>query len=266
MFIQYETNHSIVIYIQKSGTLKDPKLSQNISEILIVLIPLIMRGNTSWVWKKWVTHDCYFRLTTSTVGINVTDSWNLIVFHSLFHPRVQHIYANGNMPLKSFAGILAAELLQLAEREDEKSRMAQKRNLRMIESSLNEPTDDSSDVSDVIEEFEDNNNTEKEQEGSSLIYSFETASGATIDGCKPVDVIMDGYGKAHTVTRFPIVQTGLKQKKRARVQACACCKKETRIFCHECGVAYCYSKGNDGHGRKCFQRHIPSRTCRRINM
>ena len=27
-----------------------------------------------------------------------------------------------------------------------------------------------------------------------------------------------------------------------------------------------YSKGNNGHGRKCFHRHVPARRCRRVNL
>ena len=170
------------------------------------------------------------------------------------------------MPLKSFAGVLAAELLQLADREDEKMRMMQKRRVRMLENSLSEDCDDDQNESEDNDNLDDTNNTDEEIEVSKALDSFKTVSGVTIDGCKPLDVIMDGNGFSHTVTRFPVIQTGLRQKKRARVQACACCKKETTVFCHECGVPYCYSKGNNGHGRKCFHRHVPARRCRRVNL
>ena len=44
--------------------------------------------------------------------------------------------------------------------------------------------------------------------------------------CKPIDVIMDGNGDAHILTRFAVVQTGSKQNRRARVQQCSECEKQ----------------------------------------
>ena len=100
--------------------------------------------------------------------------------------------------------------------------------------------------------------------GGGSVYSYKTNTGVCINNCKPIDVIMDGI-EAHTLMRFAVVQKGSKQKRRARVQQCSECGKETTMFCNECGVPYCYSRGNNGHGNKCFQRHIPARTFVRIN-
>ena len=97
------------------------------------------------------------------------------------------MYTNGHMPLKSFAGVLAAELLQLADKEDEKLRKAQKRVFRDLDTSTSEESYES--VSESVE-YEEIDNTEEEHS----VYSYKTSSGVSIDGCKPVDLTMDGNG------------------------------------------------------------------------
>ena len=46
--------------------------------------------------KKWVTQDPYFRLTTTKIGMDVTDAWMLINHHGLFHASILNRYAVTN--------------------------------------------------------------------------------------------------------------------------------------------------------------------------
>ena len=152
--------------------------------------------------------------------------------------------------------------------EDEKLRVGKKRRYATIEISLSDKSAESSLPECTEVEDSEEGSVPSIQSGSvkrGSDYSYKTNTGVHINNCKPIDVIMNGNGDAHTLTRFVVIQMGSKQKRRARVQQCRKCGKETTMFCNECGVSYCYSRGNNGHGRKCFQRHIPARTCVQIN-
>ena len=198
-------------------------------------------------------------MTTTHIGLNVTDTWHLVLFHSLLPVQVSRLYNEGRVTLRSFAGILSAELLKLADIEDENSRILQKRQLAM--SSDNEEDEVVNNGTVVVDMDVDSG----EVVTGPPSYFYMTKSGRRIDNCKRIDTEIDGNGNSHTLTRFPIVQTGKRQKRRALAQKCDTCGKDTTMFCYECGISYCYSKGNSGHGRKCFQHHIPSRTCRNVN-
>ena len=91
--------------------------------------------------KKWVTQDCYFRLTSTFYGQGVTDSKHLMVLHSLFPLSVCKRFADiggdeRSIPLKSYAGNLAAQLLERADIVEEEERMVRKRTILGLETSV----------------------------------------------------------------------------------------------------------------------------------
>ena len=104
---------------------------------------------------------------------------------------------------------------------------------------------------------------EQEEEDNNLTYVM--MSGRRIEQCIPIKEFIDGNGMKHTLAKFPVIQTGIKQKKQARVQVCRACSKETTMFCFECGKPLCFSVDGRGHGRLCFQEHIPRRSSGRIS-
>jgi hypothetical protein len=69
--------------------------------------------------KKWVTHDPYFRLFMTLLGINVADCWKLSHYHNLFHINNSNstfsMDREDAMSIKKFAGILAKQLLKFAD-------------------------------------------------------------------------------------------------------------------------------------------------------
>ena len=72
---------------------------------------IIKQDNLNLLSKKWLTDDAYIRLFTTLVGINVTDTWKLAAHHHL----LSYCQEN-NCTILSFAGILAKQLLILADR------------------------------------------------------------------------------------------------------------------------------------------------------
>ena len=61
--------------------------------------------------KKRIMDDAYFRLFTTLVGINVVDTWKLASHHRLLSYR-----QGKNYTIFSFIGILAKQLLVLANK------------------------------------------------------------------------------------------------------------------------------------------------------
>ena len=59
--------------------------------------------------KKWLTDNAHFRLSTTMIGINATDTWKLALFHRLLSYR-----QGKNNTVLSFMGILAKQFLTLA--------------------------------------------------------------------------------------------------------------------------------------------------------
>ena len=72
--------------------------------------------------KKWCTHDPYFRLRTTMEGIGTCQVWFLSRFHCIFE-RFNLTQQDGNdvfiakrhLPVKRFAGILANQLIRVAD-------------------------------------------------------------------------------------------------------------------------------------------------------
>ena len=67
--------------------------------------------------KKWETRDPYFRLTTTMIGINTTDAWNISRHHLLFSKLQQKQHAEQAVTMLTFAGILTKQLLIKANNE-----------------------------------------------------------------------------------------------------------------------------------------------------
>ena len=211
--------------------------------------------------KKWITHDCYFRLTTTKIGIDVTDTWHLMHWHRLFPFAVMQRFnfaedGNRNMPIRTFAGSLAAQLLKKAKVLEEEQSLLTKRKVECI----------SSDGESYEEDEMEINTNESIEEANNNGLTYITNGGTELKGCKVVSTFKDGNGSIHTLCKFPVVQTGKKMKRRCRVQPCDVCCKETTYFCFECKKSFCYCEKDRGHGRKCFRHHVPTRTSSRIGV
>ena len=215
--------------------------------------------------KKWVTHNCWFRLTTSKIGLDVTDTWQLMRHHRLFELGFKNQFKendNKDVPIKALAGQLAAQLLKRANKIEDELVESRKKRGRFVDGSDEEEGEgidqDGIEESESIDEVND-------KEGHGL--TFETKIGRKIKGCKLITTYKDGNGNLHTLCKFPVIQTGRNMKKRSRIQSCKTCGKESTFFCFECQKAFCYCEDDNakGHGRRCFKHHVPSRTSSRFS-
>ena len=199
-----------------------------------------------------MTHNCYFRLTTTTIGVNVTDTWLLMHHHGLFPALVRNRYTtteSRKVPIKAFAGILSGQLLHIAgELESIESVRLRRRDEDGIGGELDSVAEDA----DVMEVGED------EQ-----FATFDNGKGNVITRCIIIKDFQDGDGRIHRVAKFPVVTSATNGRKRGIVKQCDTCSKLTTCFCTCCMKPLCYSFTNK-HTRTCFIDHIPHRRSVRI--
>ena len=195
--------------------------------------------------SKWVTHNPWFRLATTLVGMNVTDTWQLMNHHRLFPHHVAQRYNvsdSRTVPVKAFAGSLAAQLFKRVDMMEDRNSDLRKRTIDDVDVSFsdNEEEDDGNDIVS-------GSSVEGTSDGE---YSFMTSVGYRIDKCREVMTVKDGNDNNHLLCKFPVIQTGTgkKMKKRSNVQNCSICAKQTTFFCFHCQKPYCYSLSDKGHG------------------
>ena len=201
--------------------------------------------------KKWITQDAYFRLTTTKVGMDATDSWMLMNHHNLFPYFVSNRYSVTNqrkVPMKAYAGILSGQLIELAKKmeEEEVERSSRRReDIAMDDNGagLGEDLDTSMNDHDVQR---------------NVTITYDNGKGKIINNCIYIRDNYDGNGKNHGLAKFPVIVTK-NNRRRAMSKQCDRCKKLTTCFCTRCMKPLCHSLSNI-HSRKCFIDHISNRT------
>jgi len=70
------------------------------------------------VGKKWVTHNPWLRLATTLVGITVTDTFLLSIYHQIIDmSKRSHDDQESKVSIERFARILVHQLINLAEKQ-----------------------------------------------------------------------------------------------------------------------------------------------------
>jgi Glu-tRNA(Gln) amidotransferase subunit E-like FAD-binding protein len=64
--------------------------------------------------KKWLTKKTFFRLTTTLLGVNVTDTFHLANHHRIIN-HISGTSSEKNITIQHFAGLLGFQLLQNAK-------------------------------------------------------------------------------------------------------------------------------------------------------
>ena len=182
--------------------------------------------------KKWITINPYFRLTTTFIGIGVTDTWLLVNHNNILPTDVVKHYSNeeedGNIPIKTFSGALSKHLIKMGQD---------------LDGNLKRPAPISPER--VIEQ-----------------HSYET--GSNITHHEIIGKMTDGNGDIHHIAVYPTTATGVTLKKRRKARHCLLYKDAgklitTNCYCVECGDALCYSPTKK-HERECFECHLCNRS------
>jgi len=206
--------------------------------------------------KKWVTQKCYFRLTTTMIGLNVTDTWMLMHHHDLYPLHVKNRYTNSEqkkVPMKPFAGMLSGQLLYMAEELEnaERVRLARLKRRTQIENEF------SNSDSEMNTEDEDGHGNALDDEMNNKYAMYDDGRGKVVKYCTRVRDFTDGNGNVHGLAKYPVM-IGKNNRRRGMVKQCHTCKKLTTCFCVKCMKPLCYSIINK-HSRRCFADHIPNR-------
>ena len=190
-----------------------------------------------------MSHDPYFRIITTLIGLNVTDTWMIMNHHDLFSSSMSKHYETTNsrkVPIKAFAGMLAGQLIEMSYNMEE--------------------DEDGND--DMGEEENINHDSETDMEEQPDIQ-FKDRCGNIVPNCIHVKDYYDGNGSIHVLARFP-VRIMKNNRKRGMVKLCNHCKKQTTCFCFTCMKPLCHSYMHM-HTRSCFKDHLPTRASDRVN-
>jgi hypothetical protein len=167
--------------------------------------------------KKWVTLCGYFRLATTLVGIHVTDTWKLAMYHKLLH--------QDEMSIIRFAGVLSSQLVNFGKRVH-----------------LRDPQDSAS--------------GEVHPRVVSTSNSLNTPSTISFDQNEmPLRVLTDNVGTNHHQLRYKngTSKTG---KTACLTRRCTHCDEHflTSYYCGVCSKAFCCPTGRIE--RDCFAQHV----------
>lgn len=183
--------------------------------------------------KKWLTQSPWFRLSTTLIGIVVTNSFLLCNYHKVINVGSSEQQEKKNT-IQRFAGILAHQLIQMANKLDGESG-----------SKFLPETGPSFTVS-ATQHFSDISSP-------TLTNSFPITSATNI-----IRSATDANGILHYLAKYEVTQDP-SGRKRTKMRKCKLCAEEGKRrdvgqYCITCGESY--SLCNKCDERDCFGQHV----------
>ena len=181
--------------------------------------------------KKWPTRDPIFRLVTTIIGMNVTDTWKLAFHHRIIDPNRAAFGEDKKTSIQRFAEFLSIQLISCAS--SLLSEVDPIKNMRLI---------------DVVSE-------------SSLLsdLSKQQSSVDTVNSLRPP--LMDANNCLHRLVKLP-KKGGADQKKDSLSRKCKLCwekgvRHDVTYYCFDCGMnaSFC-SPDLFNKDRDCFLDHV----------
>ena len=195
--------------------------------------------------ENWITRNGNFRVLTSIIGFNVTDTYQLSKFHDLLGPLKYAGPHNEPIPIRNFAGVLAHQLIRLSQKND-----LQPFSIPLLQTGTDPVyinNDEDNDNEDVIEV-----NIVKEK--NEVVGHME-----------------DRMGNWHTMMKVKKSKTKVGKTFRTPTLCGYCSKNHSIVFCKECNMVMCYPlrctvvTGDSEKDKKmktreqkrsCFYRHV----------
>jgi len=190
--------------------------------------------------KKWITQDPFFRLGTTFIGINVTDTFLLANYHKVInHSSNAGEEKEQKISIQRFAGILAQQLIDMAKKISGPS-------LRFL------PED--SECSGVELRISD-----AKSDFSSPTFA-PSLSTSVPEEKKTIRSLPDANGMWHHLIRYEVTKDP-SGRKRTKMRKCKLCiannkRRDVGQYCFTCGESFSLcSKCED---RDCFREHVSS--------
>jgi len=185
-----------------------------------------LRQNLLQLEKKWLTKNAYFRLLTTLLGINVTDSFLLANYHKIINSN-----SNGSddkkISIQRFAGMLSYQLLKNAKRLGSTS---------LAPSYL----------------------PEEVACPAMTMVSSDVSTPSDLTDKPIIRSLVDANGKTHYLVKFDVTKdpSGRCRTKQRKCKKCFENKKrrDVSFYCISCGESYSYCTNMDG--RDCFKSHV----------
>ena len=183
--------------------------------------------------KKWLTKNPFFRLSTTLIGVNVTDLFLLANHHKVINISNSTI-GKQKISIRRFAGILSNQLIAHARRlSASSSRFLPDSPLDIIPIVSNKDSSKSS-VSDLSSEL------------------------FTLSEKQAVRSLQDANGKTHYLVKFDITKDPSGHS-RCKKRKCKLCyergkSRDVSYYCISCGEGFSFCNKGDGHD--CFKTHV----------
>jgi hypothetical protein len=182
--------------------------------------------------KKWITRDPFFRLATTLIGINVTDTFLLANYHKVInYSTITEDQDGPKIGIKRFSGILAFQLIEMAKKLTGGP-------LRFLPEEVEVPL-----IVDGKSDF------------SSPTYP-ETAS---TEVKRVIRSLCDANGTKHNLVKYDITKDP-SGRQRTKMRKCKLCvvkhgkRRDVGQYCFTCGESF--SLCNTCEDRDCFRDHV----------
>jgi hypothetical protein len=187
--------------------------------------------------KTWLTKNPYFRLSTTLIGINVTDTFLLANHHKVINVYSDPTTGKRKISIQRFAGMLAYQLIKQAKRLG----TAPPRFLPEQDSppdtiplcSVSDPSRVGT-ISDLSSDF------------------------ATLTDKQTIRSLQDANGKSHYLIKYDITKDP-SGRSRCKKRKCKLCyengkRRDVSFYCITCGEGFSFC--TKGDGRDCFKSHV----------
>jgi hypothetical protein len=186
--------------------------------------------------ESWVTTNCWFRLATTLLGMNVTDSFRLADYHGIINWGKRE---DSGMSVQRFAGVLGLQLIKNA------AAIACQSSRFSSDDSFFSPTQGG-----VIQVSLPDATSER-------LSSVSSGAGAQ-ELVIPERSLQDANGDLHHLVVYPLTQDS-NGKKYRKSRDCKVCKdngirKLARKYCFTCGLSAACCSQDDG--KDCFLSHV----------
>jgi hypothetical protein len=186
--------------------------------------------------KTWLTKNPFFRLSTTLIGINVTDTFLLANHHKVINIYSDPTSGKRKISIRRFAGILSHQLIKQAKRlgtTPPRFLSEQDSPPDMIPiSSVSEPSKGG--ISDLSSEF------------------------ASLSEKQFTRALKDANGKTHYLVKYDITKDP-SGRSRCKKRKCKKCfeegkQRDVSFYCISCGESFSFCSKVDG--RDCFKAHV----------